>query len=222
MAITHKSGSKRWLPSAMPLGMTSARPKPPKARAKTMRKASTAEPVKKGFLPNLSVALRERSQPVAAPMTPPAMIVVTNRKMTSKKISRMLNLPSVSTLERLERKLKKERAKVASSGAQVRVTRGRGWFGNFVLNSFIFGITKPSPIGNRTEARTVPSLKAIPVVQVAMRAMPKISRTAGKREISSACGRMRLTLTSKPPLRRTSKKANRWRSSRLWYTSSWK
>mmetsp|Transcript_80158 Transcript_80158/g.259705 ORF Transcript_80158/g.259705 Transcript_80158/m.259705 type:complete len:341 (-) Transcript_80158:241-1263(-) len=209
MAMTNKSGSKSLLSGPKPFGTTSARPKPPKPRPKTSKKASTADPVKILFLRTVIFEVWESTQPAPAPTKPPAATVATRRTTTSITSNTGLSCPSVKLLDTLERKLKKDNARVASSGAHVNVTLGKAWSGYAALNSFILGMTKPSPKGNRTQPNTSPSRMPTSCVNIARPAIPAISTSPGKREMSRMAGLNLLMLTSNPAFSNTSKKAKR-------------
>mmetsp|Transcript_74778 Transcript_74778/g.173195 ORF Transcript_74778/g.173195 Transcript_74778/m.173195 type:complete len:261 (-) Transcript_74778:320-1102(-) len=185
MTMTRSSGWKSE-PALNPIGTSSlpASPAPmPKAQsatASTMRKLSTHEPVKICLPRICSCVLRGMSHPLAVPSMAPAHTVATMRKTFANTSTLKLTLGWCAGADRPTSVPKRVSTKEASSGAHVKTKRGMGCSGNSAMNSFIFGITSPSPIETSTVPKTNASAMVNCMTSCAYAAMASSSHVAGK------------------------------------------
>mmetsp|Transcript_59080 Transcript_59080/g.117014 ORF Transcript_59080/g.117014 Transcript_59080/m.117014 type:complete len:240 (+) Transcript_59080:245-964(+) len=147
-------------PKLKPMGINtlpfSAAPRPNaiSATARTMRKPSTAAPVKICRPFKVGSVRRGTTQPLEQPSKAPNVTVATIRNMLAKTTSFMSTCGAFAGSARPTRMPKSVSTKDASSGAQQNISLGSGCPLNAIPNSFIFGMTSPSPMDTRTTPNT--------------------------------------------------------------------
>mmetsp|Transcript_2628 Transcript_2628/g.7360 ORF Transcript_2628/g.7360 Transcript_2628/m.7360 type:complete len:371 (+) Transcript_2628:738-1850(+) len=217
--MTRSSGWKRD-PGLNPMGTSSSpmspwpRPKATRATAITMRKASTEAPVKTCCPRRVSRVRRVMSQPLAAPREAPTRSVAPRRTTFATKSSAMLALGWWAGAERLTSSPKRVSTKEASRGAHVNTRRGMGCPLNRAPNSFILGITRPSPSATRTVPITSPSIASYPRTKTPYVAMARISKVAGTQAQSMMEKFRSSSVISRAAVSSTRKKASCCRPSR--------
>mmetsp|Transcript_20355 Transcript_20355/g.59022 ORF Transcript_20355/g.59022 Transcript_20355/m.59022 type:complete len:298 (+) Transcript_20355:435-1328(+) len=162
VVMTTSSGWKRE-PSLKPMGTMCSpswpepRPKAKRATPRIIRNASAGAPVKTWWPRYVRRARLDMSQPLRPPSRQPSRTVaMIRRKFAATKIPILMSGWSAGC-EKPVRIPKSARAKEASRGAQTKTSLGMGWPLKRTPNSFIFGITRPSPIATRMVPITKPS-----------------------------------------------------------------
>mmetsp|Transcript_85592 Transcript_85592/g.220351 ORF Transcript_85592/g.220351 Transcript_85592/m.220351 type:complete len:296 (+) Transcript_85592:872-1759(+) len=140
-------------------GRPQPRPCATRAQPRTMRKASAEEPVKTWRPIRCSCVLRGTSQPAVEPSTAPMAMVAKMRRTLAAARSDMFTSGMLAGWDRPTRIPNSVRTKEASSGAHVNMSLGMGWPTKRTPSSFIFGITRPSPIATSTVPRQRPSIR---------------------------------------------------------------
>mmetsp|Transcript_50665 Transcript_50665/g.140544 ORF Transcript_50665/g.140544 Transcript_50665/m.140544 type:complete len:261 (-) Transcript_50665:330-1112(-) len=188
VTMTSSSGWKRE-PGLKPIGTSSSpaspapMPKAQSATARTRRKLSTGAPVKTWCPLNVSFVRRGMIQPLVAPRRAPANRVAMKRMTLAIATSEKSMSGWLAGAERPTRVPKSVSAKDASNGAQMKTSRGMGCPGKCTPNSFIFGMTRPSPIATSTVPSTRPSTTVNPMTKCPYTAIASSSHVAGKRAI---------------------------------------
>mmetsp|Transcript_60649 Transcript_60649/g.170916 ORF Transcript_60649/g.170916 Transcript_60649/m.170916 type:complete len:302 (+) Transcript_60649:836-1741(+) len=163
VTITSSSDWKRD-PELKPIGISASPPsstpmaKAMRATEMIMSSASTVAPVKIRCPVMETTAMRlGMIHPLAAPRRAPTEIVATIRTMLATTSSFTSTESWWAGSERPARMPKPVSAAEASKGAHMKTRRGSGFPGNWIPNSFILGITSPSPTQNSVVPRTMPS-----------------------------------------------------------------
>mmetsp|Transcript_125433 Transcript_125433/g.360420 ORF Transcript_125433/g.360420 Transcript_125433/m.360420 type:complete len:255 (+) Transcript_125433:1197-1961(+) len=177
-------------PEQKPIGTSSCPVRPlPNAKAnkvtdRTIKNASIAVPLKTDFPKIFTFVRLGRAQPLMPPSRAPHSTVATMRKMFAKTMTPIV-VGSISRGDARPVTMPNAvKMKEASRGAHMNTSRGSGCSGMAIMNSFIFGITRPSPRAHTTTASTNPSCGGSPMQKWANVEMPMTSKQAGTQAIT--------------------------------------